>query len=111
MIRECENERSTDSEHILLKKRMHRAEIFQKWIYIPLKIRRFFPLGSIVTVKVGERVMRMKINQYGYMSPETDLWDDFAKSINFDKHSDILVFVRHKDGSLEIRAEKPEEKR
>jgi len=89
-----------------LKKKMHRAERYQNWIYIPAKIRNEFPPGEIVTIKAGKKRIRMKINAFGYMNPATALWEEFTKSINFDKEHDTLVFIKHKDGTLEISTEK-----
>jgi hypothetical protein len=98
-----ENKKSTT---ILLKKRMLKEETYQKWIYIPSRIGREFPLGAVVDVRVGQKMMRMKISKYGHMSPETALWDQFKDTLDFDISRDILVFLKHKDGSLEIAIEK-----
>ena len=95
-----------ESPKILLKKRMHKAEIYQKWIYMPVSIRKEFPLEMVVVVKVGEERMPMRINKHGYLNPETALWDKFRDALDFDEHKDMLVFVKHEDGSLEITAEK-----
>jgi len=91
---------------VLLKKKMHRAEIYQKWIYIPAKIREEFPPGSVVNVKAGRGIMSMRINKHNYMCPETALWTQFESSINFSPGHDVLVFLKHQDGSLEIACEK-----
>jgi len=91
---------------ILLKKKMHCAEISHNWIYMPSKIRDVFTPGTVVRVKVGQKKMHMRINSNNYMVPETALWDRFLEAIDFDKYHDILVFIRHKDGTLEIASEK-----
>jgi hypothetical protein len=101
-----ENLQGDSNYEILLKKKMHSAEIYQNWIYVPAKIRKEFPLGRTIVVKAGKGKISMKVNSYGYMSPETALWDDFVKLINFDKEHDKLVFIKHKDGTLEIAGEK-----
>jgi hypothetical protein len=91
---------------ILLKKRMHHAEKYQNWIYMPKAIRTYFPPGEVVTVMAGGREVEMKINKHGYMNPCTVLWETFAQLLEFDKNRDTLVFIKHANGRLEITCEK-----
>ena len=97
---------TTEKNRVLLKKKMHSAERYQNWIYIPSKLREFFPYGTVVLVRIKGKEVLMKINKHGYMSPQTILWATFADLLNFDKEHDTLVFMRHEDGTLEIDCEK-----
>jgi hypothetical protein len=85
---------------------MTRAEIPQNWFYVPAKLWNVFPPHHTVTVNVKRQAVELKVNGYGYMSPEFLLSSEFYRLLGFDKENDTLVFQKGRDGSIELTVEK-----
>lgn len=87
---------------------MTRAEVPQNWFYVPTKLWGTFPPNRSVTVKIKGRNVKLKINGYGYMSPDSLLSTTFYRMLGFDKERDTLVFSRNRQGEIVLTVEVPE---
>ena len=85
---------------------MTRAEVPQNWFYVPSKLWEVFPPHHFVTVQVKGKPVRLKINGYGYMSPESMLSSAFYRMLGFDKERDTMVFARNRQGGIELTVER-----
>lgn len=85
---------------------MTRAEVPQNWIYVPTKLKGVFPPHGSVIVRVKSKPVKLKINGYGYMSPESLLSTAFYRMLDFDKERDTMVFTRSRRGEIELTVEK-----
>ena len=91
---------------VIWKHKMTRAEVPQNWFYVPTKLKGTFPPNGSVLVRVRGKTVKLKVNGYGYMSPDSMLSTTFYRLLGFDKERDTFVFSRNRRGQIELTVEK-----
>lgn len=82
-------------------KKLSRSERIQRRIYIPSKIRFLLPTSTVIPVTVSDKVIQIKIDSYGYMTPQDITWDRFITLLKLE-NNDVLVFKQNEDRMLKI---------
>ena len=85
----------------VVTRKVTRSEIVQRWIYVPSMIHSQLSKPTIIPVTVSDKVIQMKVNSYGYMTPQDITWARFTKLLNLEK-GDTIEFKQSEDGMLEI---------